>query len=236
MCPSPHAQVLEIKAALAPLGTAARRRSNERFVKGGMPSLGVSVADLRKQARRHGKRLAEGPKEEALTLLFALVGEGTLELRLFAYLLLERLPGLLESLSPDQRFVLGDGMDSWGVADTYGLLVLGESWRRGLVDDAFVHALAASPDRWWRRAALVATVALNRKAQGGRGDAPRTLRVCAMLAEDRDDMVVKGLSWALRALVPWEPEAVQAFLAERDLAARVRREVGNKLRTGRKSG
>jgi hypothetical protein len=51
-------------------------------------------------------------------------------------------------------------------------------------------------------------------------------------------MVVKAESWALRALAPWDPAAVVAFLDRHDvrLAARIKREVGNKLRTGRKSG
>jgi hypothetical protein len=51
-------------------------------------------------------------------------------------------------------------------------------------------------------------------------------------------MVVKAESWGLRALAPWDPAAVVAFLDRHDvrLAARVKREVGNKVRTGRKSG
>lgn len=32
---------------------------------------------------------------------------------------------------------------------------------------------ARRPDNWWRRAALVATVPLNVKSQGGRGDVSR---------------------------------------------------------------
>jgi len=57
------------------------------------------------------------------------------------------------------------------------------------------------------------------------------------LAADYDDMVVKALSWALRELVPHDPHAVQAFLDEhaKVLAAQVKREVGNKLRTGLKN-
>ncbi|MEO8453153.1 MAG: DNA alkylation repair protein [Gemmatimonadota bacterium] len=85
--------------------------------------------------------------------------------------------------------------------------------------------------------AVVATVPLNVRAQGGRGDVPRTLAVCRLVVTDRDDMVVKALSWALRSLVPWDRSAVEGFLAEHGerLEARVRREVGNKLRTGLKS-
>ena len=47
-------------------------------------------------------------------------------------------------------------------------------------------------------------------------------------------MVVKALSWALRELVVRDPGAVRTFLDEHDLAARVRREVTNKLQTGLK--
>ena len=58
-----------------------------------------------------------------------------------------------------------------------------------------------------------------------------------MLLSDRDDMVVKALSWALRELAKRDAGAVRKFLAENDgaLAARVLREVRNKLTTGLKN-
>jgi len=105
------------------------------------------------------------------------------------------------------------------------------------VPDQLIHRWAGSPDRWWRRTALVCTVALNNKARGGNGDTERTLAVCRLLLSDRDDMVVKAMSWALRELAKRDPEAVRWFLAEHanDLAARVVREVRNKLATGLKN-
>jgi 3-methyladenine DNA glycosylase AlkD len=83
----------------------------------------------------------------------------------------------------------------------------------------------------------VSTVALNVRSRGGTGDVPRTLAVCRLLVDDDDDMVVKAMSWALRELVVHDPDAVRAFLrAHGDaLAARVKREVTNKLRTGLKN-
>jgi 3-methyladenine DNA glycosylase AlkD len=130
---------------------------------------------------------------------------------------------------------LGEGTADWGSVDAFGCSVSGPVWRRGRLPDEAVHRWAASPDRWWRRAALVSTVPLNLKSRGGTGDAGRTLDICRRLAADRDDMVVKALSWALRELV-WDPEAVRRFLDDHDgvLAARVRREVRSKLETGRK--
>ena len=78
---------------------------------------------------------------------------------------------------------------------------------------------------------------LNSKARGGSGDAARTLEVCASLVTDRDDMVVKALSWALRELSKRDPKAAEQFLDEHRsfLASRVLREVRNKLSTGLKN-
>jgi 3-methyladenine DNA glycosylase AlkD len=78
---------------------------------------------------------------------------------------------------------------------------------------------------------------LNVKARGGIGDAGRTLAVCSLLIDDRDEMVVKAMSWALRALATRDAKAVERFMAANDsrLSARVRREVGAKLTTGRKN-
>jgi 3-methyladenine DNA glycosylase AlkD len=131
----------------------------------------------------------------------------------------------------------GRGINSWGSVDGFARLLSGPAWLRGQVPDDLIHGWARSDDRWWRRAALVSTVALNVRSRGGMGDVPRTLAVCRMLASDRDDMVVKAMSWALRELVVHDPDAVRAFLDRHDdvLAARVKREVRNKLETGLKN-
>ena len=83
----------------------------------------------------------------------------------------------------------------------------------------------------------MSTVALNVRSQGGAGDVPRTLAICRLLADDHDDMVAKALSWALRALVVHDAKAVQSFLNDHAevLAARVKREVKSKLKTGLKN-
>jgi len=101
------------------------------------------------------------------------------------------------------------------------------------VSDAFFAKWAKAQNRWLRRAAVVSPVPLNVKSHGGAGDAPRTLAVCDLLIADRDDMVVKAVSWALRALSVREPDIVTDYIAENRerLARRVIREVENKLRS-----
>ena len=154
-----------------------------------------------------------------------------------AYQVIHHHPAALRSLDAQELERLGQGMASWGEVDGFGLYVAGPAWREGQVSDALIHYWAHSDDRWWRRAALVCTVALNVKARGGYGDPPRTLAVCRLLADDHDDMVVKALSWALRDLIQNDRPGVETFLAELEdrLAARVKREVRNKLRTGLKN-
>lgn len=97
-----------------------------------------------------------------------------------------------------------------------------------------------SSNPWLRRCALVATVGLNSKTRGhgnAGGDAKRTLAVAELLIDDREDMVIKALSWAVRALAAVDPKAARAFLAEHAprLARRVVRETNNKLETGVKT-
>ena len=133
---------------------------------------------------------------------------------------------------------LGRGLSDWASVDTYASYIAGPAWREGVLPTRQVHQWLKSGDRWLRRAGVVCTVALNVRARGGRGDAPRTLAVCAKVVDDRDDMVVKALSWALRSLVEWDRVAVESFLVTHHdaLAPRVNREVKLKLRTGRKNG
>ncbi|HEY1881132.1 MAG TPA: DNA alkylation repair protein [Caulobacteraceae bacterium] len=132
---------------------------------------------------------------------------------------------------------LAEGLDSWDSVDGLGRILTGAAWAQGLISDGLVEVWSRSPDRWMRRLALVTTIGLNMPADGGNIDARRTLAICARLAADRDDMVEKALSWALRVLATREPAAVVAFVADHEgvLAARVKREVRNKLSSGLKN-
>jgi 3-methyladenine DNA glycosylase AlkD len=145
--------------------------------------------------------------------------------------------GAMESLTVRGVEALGAGMASWEEVDSFGVLLSGAAWLKGRISDDDVKRWARSKDMWWRRAALVSTVVLNAKSRGGKGDTKRTLMIAEMLVDDHEDMIVKAMSWALRSLVPWDGKAVQGFLVEHDaeLAARVKREVRNKLRTGLKN-
>ena len=158
-------------------------------------------------------------------------------MRWAAYELIRTHPAAFAALDEAKLADLAVGLDSWESVDAFGRSLSGPAWVRGQVGDGLIRRWAGSPDRWLRRTSLVSTVALNMPGDGGQGDAGRTLDIAERLVADRDDMVVKALSWALRGLAMRKPDAVRTFLAEHEaeLAARVKREVGNKLRTGLKN-
>jgi len=195
----------------------------------------LTVPEWRKLRRVWSGQLRTRPARDVIRLASEIVGDGFWE-RVTAYELIAYHPGGIVALTPASIRRLGRGMADWASVDTFACYLAGPAWREGRLPTRDVHAWLRSRDRWQRRAAVVCTVALNVKARGGRGDVGRTLAVCRQVVQDRDDMMVKALSWALRSLVDWDRQAVARFLDEHEsaLAARVRREVGAKLRTGRK--
>jgi len=196
-----------------------------------------TVPAVREVRRRFSRRLASASAADVVGVALALLDEPGFAGRLVAYELIAHHRAALASLGERELEALGRGLDSWEKVDTFGCYLAGPAWREGQVSDAVVHAWARSDDRWMRRAALVCTVALNNRARGGRGDTARTLGVCELLLRDRDDMVVKAMSWALRELSKRDRAAAADFLARhRDaLAPRVIRELTNKLTTGLKN-
>jgi 3-methyladenine DNA glycosylase AlkD len=209
--------------------TAARMRQALRK----SPPHGVPA--WRSLRRIWSRELRSRPASEVIDIALDMLDAGPWG-RFTAYELIACHPLGIKTLTLDSIRRLGHGLADWASVDTFSCYIAGPAWREGRLPTREVHAWVRSADRWQRRAALVCTVALNVRARGGHGDVPRTLAVCRRVVADRDDMVVKALSWALRALVEWDRGAVARFLRQHDalLAARVKREVGTKLRTGRK--
>ena len=195
-----------------------------------------NVAEWRALRRDWSRRLRSVPGEQVVALGIALLDEGPWG-RVTAYELIASHRGGVAALGPTTIRRLGRGLTDWGSVDAFGCYLAGPAWREGRIPTRQVEAWLRSKDRWLRRLAVVCTVALNVRARGGRGDVDRTLAICRQGVTDHDDMVIKALSWALRSLVEWDRKAVEAFLNTHQsmLAARVKREVLNKLRTGRKN-
>jgi len=190
---------------------------------------------MRKVRRKYSKMLRSKEAQFIIEVAEIILNYG--KHQWIAYEIIRDHSATFRSLDRNKLETIGRGINSWSSVDSFSRTLSGPAWREGMVSMETIRDWAQSGNRWWRRAALVSTVALNVRSRGGKGDVKKTLTICEMFVEDYDDMVVKALSWALRELVVHDPKAVEEFLfSHKDvLAARVRREVMNKIKTGLKN-
>ena len=214
-----------------------RKRVTSGYFPTALEILGVSAPKIREVLREILGDLEGEPPERVLEAAWLLRELGTHEGRQVAFELFERRTDARDLLKTLEIRRLGAGNDNWASVDTFSAYISGPAWRRGQLSDRQLLLWARMKNLWWRRTALVSTVPLNMRSRGGSGDPFRTLLICKELARDREPMVAKGLSWALRALIPVDRKGVQEFLDQfgDEVPALVRREVKNKLETGRKN-
>lgn len=200
--------------------------------------LGTRAPDLKAIAKNWRNKLPELSPEQWVELCLKLSKQPVFESQQLAYELLWTNKKALKNLTAGQVVELGQTLDNWASVDSYSTMIAGWHWREGTLGDEQIRQWMTSENRWLRRTALVCTVPLNLRAKGGTGDTLRTLMVCGQLVDDRDDMVIKALSWALRELSKSDRQAVVDFMEKHGdrLHGRVRREVTTKLTTGKKNG
>lgn len=194
-----------------------------------------STPIVRRVRREYSRSLAKAPPELVIRIALDLVGRSDFTCRWFAYEIVERHKGAFANLTTGQLQKLGEGIDSWAAVDCFGCYLSGPAWRDGRLSTSVIHGWLGSADHWWRRAALVSTIALSRRGESQ--DIREAIEICTLAVSDRHDMVVKALSWALREVAKKHPGEAKKFIARhRDgLAARVTREVQNKIATGLKN-
>ncbi len=195
------------------------------------------TAEVRAVRRRWSKSLRATPAAEVLSIARRVEAAASQTGKWVAYELIRYHPAAFSEIVEPAVADYAARLASWYAVDAFGTILAGPLWAKGNLSDGLIEAWSTSEDRWLRRSALVATVGLNARSSGGLGDAARTLPICRRLAGDRDDMVEKGLSWALRALSQRDRPAVEVFMDDlgEALPARVKREVSNKLTTGLKT-
>lgn len=199
----------------------------------GDPQARLTTPILRARRREISRTLRDWPAVEVLRAARHAEGRLPQEQKWVAYELIRHHPRAFAAIDVAEIEDFAARTASWYAVDGLGTILTGALWAKGQLPDALFDAWSGSENRWLRRAALVATVGRN----AVQPDPERTFALCLRLAEDRDDMVEKAVSWALRWLAQKDRAVVDAFWdtqAER-FRARVRREVSRKLTTGRKT-
>lgn len=165
--------------------------------------IGINVPVLRKIARQHLslgfadlKRLLQSPIHEfrsvALELLVAQYRRADVAQR-------ERIVAFY--LRQTHR------MNNWDLVDAAAPYILGQHLKTR--SRSVLHELAASPNLWERRIAIVATLALIRS-----GDVAETFRIAEKLLDDKEDLIHKAVGWALRESGKVSTRQLVAFLRQ----------------------
>lgn len=199
---------------------------------------GVRVPNLRRIARDWQRAHQQVARDDLLALVEALWDGASQEERALAIELLAGHRHHIPGLTWDDFDRWRRQLDNWGLTDALGSSVLGP-WLLADPDARLGHlwTLIADEDVWSRRLALVATVLINR-GRTGPAIPDLTLALIDCVKAERQPMMTKAVSWALREMIKAHPERVGDYIQENRavLAAHVVREVNNKLRTGLKSG
>lgn len=215
-----------------------RKEKTKFFAPTSMEVIGLTNPVMKQHIALWWEELKLWEPKQLIALAKELSNSGIFECKCIAYELLWKNKKALSLLTLSDLNELKSGNDNWVCVDTFCVLISGWVWRNKQITNEDIVGWLNSENRWERRTAVVSTVPLNLKSRGGTGDAKRTLMICKKAINDRDDMVVKALSWALRELSKSDRPAVQKFMDNYSskLAGRVVREVTMKLTTGKKNG
>lgn len=201
-----------VRSELAAHADPEVRQSALKFSREPVDLWGVRAPDVKRIARAVTREVKNWPLAARDDFAAELWKSGKLEeagVAIYVYRRLSRLFGKREFRLFERwidRYVSNwaacDGVSSWLLSACIGN------------EPALIGRLSAwtrSRNRWKRRAAAVSL--LQEAKQGRHTDA--ILEIAALLLEDRDDMVRKGLGWILKEAYPKRPREVVAFLKAR---------------------
>jgi len=173
--------------------------------------------------------------QDVIQLAKELVDTNIYECRFIAYKLIGRNKKVLSRMTVDDMENLRKGLDNWESVDCFALLISGILWSEDVITDKMVVSWAKSENLWERRLALATTVGLNMKTNGIKASPKKTIMICNLLLDDKADMVIKALSWAIRELAEVDRNSAKEYFKENynKFAPRVKREVRAKLEPGK---
>jgi len=226
-----------VQDALSVLSSEKRKKQIRYFAPGSQEVVGVSNPDLKGLIKALREQYKHWDEQRWIMLCKAMVARDIFECQVLAYEIIGRNKRLLNGLTYKDLMDLWRNLDNWASVDHFSVGIFGVLWGKGVVTDEHIEELLKSENFWDRRVAVVSTVALNLKSRGGSGDIPRTLAVCEKVVDDREDLIRKALSWALRELSKRDPQSVRNFIDtyQNRLAGLVIREVNHKLDFGTKN-
>ena len=210
-------------------------------------SYGLATPEVRRIIRSFGNSFEELDLQERLCLADELLGAGIEEQAQVANYLLSLSTDALEPTEFEWLDRCVDRFHSWSVTDDFCINVLQPLlWRHTEEILQLLEKWTRSDNRWKKRASVVAFV---RKAGESGEFVDHLLGLCETLIWDVDDLVQKGIGWALKDNMRGVRDKIIAYVKElrvrgvpstitlyaiRDLKGQERREI-LAIRRGRSS-
>jgi 3-methyladenine DNA glycosylase AlkD len=200
----------DIRRELKSMADPNKAAIMQRFFKSGPGQYGegdIFIGVMVLQSRRVAKKFCQLPLGEVRTLLYSHIHEE----RLVALLILAWSYSSVSSSREKEEQIVKFYLDNikqvnnWDLVDLSAPNILGAH----LVDRerSLLYMLAGSENVWERRIAIVATHHFIRN-----GDFSDTLKIAAMLLQDRHDLIHKAAGWMLREVGKRDAAAQEAFL------------------------
>ncbi len=227
----------DIIESLKSFADPVRREQGKNYHPTSMKILGVSSPNQKKVLKEIKNTTINFSENDKIELAKLLVYSDIFECQCVAYEFLGKNSETFYSITKNDINDLMINLDNWVSVDVFSIHISGKAWRNNILSNDDIIQIYNSEDFWRRRVAIVSTIPLNLKAQGGKGDTKRTLDICKLAIDDHHDLINKAMSWALRELSKTDKFAVELFLEKYQsrLNKRIKREVYNKLITGKKN-
>jgi 3-methyladenine DNA glycosylase AlkD len=202
-----------IRRVLLDGGSAPHSAEVQRFFKEEVKSRGWYTAELRKLAFRFRRTLLNEHGLEYLVQIADQLFQGeVLEEKIFAVMLLEK----NSSDFTERHFRLFESwlhrVTSWAEHDALAHYVLGPMIALDLKRAERLLSWAKSINRWRRRAAAVSLIRAMRPEKTRKQAFRLVKKITALLLDDGDDMVQKGLGWLLRESAKADAKLIMPLL------------------------
>ncbi|MCP4165484.1 MAG: DNA alkylation repair protein [Chloroflexi bacterium] len=230
--------VTQLRAQLLACADADYQAGSQRVGPTQQQVWGVRMPDIKRIARDWQQHHKQIDGDALLAVTEALWAGESRDERLLSLALLERYKKRIGDLLAWEHFENWRvDIDNWIVCDYLGTKIL-PPWMLAKPDQRlrYLDLLIVDEDVWSRRLSLVTTVPMNRDKRFAIPE--HTFILIDQVKHERDPMITKAISWALRELTKTSPALVATYISanQNELSAHILREVNNKLTTGLKSG
>lgn len=193
------------------VGTAARAKHDQAYLKSDLRFYGVTVPEIRRAAADFARMHPDLSRAELRTIVAALYATDHYEYRSVAIALLGRYEAHLRESDLPWLVALVRSSDTWAHVDWLATDIIGGVAERYPAALRRLPTWGRDPSFWVRRTALLAQV---RPLARGEGDFALFARLAATMLDEREFFIRKAIGWVLRETSKKRSELVFGFLKD----------------------